>query len=131
MCERPLRLADYLDLNLHLVFRAHRRDNRRASLRVSLNSETSAVLPISASPLTCTVHPRPAAASAWASSSDWNAGSRSSSFKYACLARGDLFDRPHTSIHNVLSRTGGIRPPERRRSKAALSLSERGQPRTR
>jgi IS30 family transposase len=38
---------------------------------------------------------------------------------------GHLFDRPHTSIHNVLSRTGGIRPPERRRSKAALSLSER------
>jgi len=38
---------------------------------------------------------------------------------------GHLFDRPHTSIHNVLSRTGGIRPPERRRSKAALWLSER------
>jgi IS30 family transposase len=38
---------------------------------------------------------------------------------------GHLFDRPHTSIHNVLSSTGGIRPPERRRSKAALSLSER------
>jgi IS30 family transposase len=38
---------------------------------------------------------------------------------------GHLFDRPHTSIHNVLSRTGGIRPPERRRSEAALSLSER------
>jgi len=38
---------------------------------------------------------------------------------------GHLFDRPHASIHNVLSRTGGIRPPERRRSKAALSLSER------
>ncbi len=38
---------------------------------------------------------------------------------------GHLFDRPHTSIHNVLSRTGGIRPPERRRSKAALSLNER------
>ena len=31
----------------------------------------------------------------------------------------------HTSIHNVLSRTGGIRPPERHRSKTALSLSER------
>src|SRR3954454_6388350 len=38
---------------------------------------------------------------------------------------GHLFDRPHTSIHNVLSRTGGIRPPERRRSLASLSLSER------
>ena len=38
---------------------------------------------------------------------------------------GHRFDRPHTSIPNVLSRTGGIRPPERRRSKAALSVSER------
>ena len=38
---------------------------------------------------------------------------------------GHLFDRPHTSIHNVLSRTGGIRPPERRRPKVALSLRER------
>ena len=38
---------------------------------------------------------------------------------------GHLFDRPHTSIHNVLSKTGGIRPPDRRRSRAALSLSER------
>ena len=38
---------------------------------------------------------------------------------------GHLVDRPHTSIHNVLSRTGGIRPPERRRSKAALCVSER------
>ena len=38
---------------------------------------------------------------------------------------GHLFDRPHTSIHNVLSRPGGIQPPERRRSKATLSLSER------
>src|SRR3954447_26556286 len=24
---------------------------------------------------------------------------------------GHLFDRPHTSIQNILSRTGGIRPP--------------------
>ena len=38
---------------------------------------------------------------------------------------GHLFDRPHTSIQNVLSRTGGIRPPLRRRPKAALSLGER------
>src|SRR5437588_1267974 len=38
---------------------------------------------------------------------------------------GHLFDRPHTSIHNVLSRSGGIRPPERRRSLTALSLGER------
>jgi transposase-like protein len=38
---------------------------------------------------------------------------------------GQLFDRPHTSIHNILARTGGIRPPERCRSVAALSLGER------
>ena len=38
---------------------------------------------------------------------------------------GHLFDRPHTSIQGILSRTGGIRPPKRRRSLAALSLSER------
>jgi IS30 family transposase len=38
---------------------------------------------------------------------------------------GKLFDRPHTSIRNVLSRTGGIRPPERHRSALALSLAER------
>ena len=38
---------------------------------------------------------------------------------------GHLFDRPHTSIQNILSRTGGIRPPERRRSRSALSLAER------
>ena len=38
---------------------------------------------------------------------------------------GQLFDRPHTSIQNILARTGGIRPPQRCRSAAALSLSER------
>jgi len=38
---------------------------------------------------------------------------------------GQLFDRPHTSIQNVLSKTGGIRPPERRRSATALTLTER------
>jgi len=38
---------------------------------------------------------------------------------------GHLFDRPHTSIHNILSKTGGIRPPERRRSASALTLAER------
>ena len=38
---------------------------------------------------------------------------------------GHLFDRPHTSIQGILSRTGGIRPPDRRRSLAALSLGER------
>ena len=38
---------------------------------------------------------------------------------------GQLFDRPHTSIQNVLSKTGGIRPPERSRSSTALTLTER------
>jgi len=38
---------------------------------------------------------------------------------------GHLFDRRHTSIQGILSRTGGIRPPDRRRSLASLSLDER------
>ena len=36
-----------------------------------------------------------------------------------------LFDRGHTSVQGVLARTGGIRPPERTRSEAALTLAER------
>ena len=36
-----------------------------------------------------------------------------------------LFDRNHSSIATVLSRTGGIRPPERGRSRLALTLAER------
>ena len=36
-----------------------------------------------------------------------------------------LFDRHHPSIAGILSRTGGIRPPERKRSSKALTLSER------
>ena len=36
-----------------------------------------------------------------------------------------LFNRAHTSVQKVLSRTGGIRPPERHRSPAALTLAER------
>ena len=36
-----------------------------------------------------------------------------------------LFNRNHSSIAGVLSRTGGIRPPKRTRCKFALSLSER------
>jgi len=36
-----------------------------------------------------------------------------------------LFDRHHSAIQGILSRTGGIRPPERRRSRLALTLSER------
>ena len=38
---------------------------------------------------------------------------------------GKLFDRPHTSIHAILSATGGIRPRARRRSHLTLSLAER------
>jgi len=36
-----------------------------------------------------------------------------------------LFDRHHPSIQGVLARTGGIRPPKRRRSRLALTISER------
>jgi IS30 family transposase len=36
-----------------------------------------------------------------------------------------LFNRNHSSVAGVLSRTGGIRPPKRARSEIALSLSER------
>ena len=36
-----------------------------------------------------------------------------------------LFDRAHTSVRGVLAETGGIRPPERRRSAKALTLAER------
>jgi IS30 family transposase len=35
------------------------------------------------------------------------------------------FDRSHSSIQGILSRTGGIRPAPRRRSRVALTLSER------
>ncbi|MFB3105159.1 MAG: IS30 family transposase [Pseudomonadales bacterium] len=38
---------------------------------------------------------------------------------------GRLFDRGHGSIARILSRTGGIRPPKRTRSRRALSLAER------
>ena len=36
-----------------------------------------------------------------------------------------LFDRYHHSVRRILAETGGIRPPPRRRSRLALSLSER------
>ena len=36
-----------------------------------------------------------------------------------------LFDRNHGSIAGILARTGGIRPPQRRRSRRALRQSER------
>ena len=38
---------------------------------------------------------------------------------------GRLFDRPHSSIFKILMKTGGLRPPERRRSSLALTLAER------
>ncbi|NNF97232.1 MAG: IS30 family transposase [Halobacteria archaeon] len=36
-----------------------------------------------------------------------------------------LFNRHHTSVRGILAATGGIRPPERRRSRLALTLAER------
>ena len=36
-----------------------------------------------------------------------------------------LFDRNHPSIQGILARTGGIRPPKRRRSRLALTIAER------
>lgn len=41
----------------------------------------------------------------------------------ATIAR--LFDRGHSSVQRILRETGGIRPPERRRSRRALILPER------
>ncbi len=38
---------------------------------------------------------------------------------------GRAFDRGHSSIFGQLTRTGGIRPPTRKRSRLALTLSER------
>jgi IS30 family transposase len=38
---------------------------------------------------------------------------------------GKLFDRHHRSVRQILAETGGIRPPERRRSCLALTLAER------
>ena len=38
---------------------------------------------------------------------------------------GRLFDRGSSSIYPLLARTGGIRPPERKRSRLALTLAER------
>ena len=37
----------------------------------------------------------------------------------------ERFDRNHSSVAGILARRGGIRPPERKRSRHALSLSER------
>ena len=38
---------------------------------------------------------------------------------------GRLFDRPSSSIFNMLAPTGGIQPPLRQRSRLALTLAER------
>lgn len=38
---------------------------------------------------------------------------------------GRSFERDSSSIHPLISRTGGIRPPERKRSRLALTLPER------
>jgi len=40
-------------------------------------------------------------------------------------AIGRCFDRSSSSIYPLLSRTGGIRPPKRKRSKVSLTLAER------
>src|SRR5258708_22706324 len=48
----------------------------------------------------------------------WQAGEPMSSI-------GRRFDRESSSVFSVISPTGGIRPPDRRRGKRALSLSER------
>ncbi len=36
-----------------------------------------------------------------------------------------LFDRGHSSVQRILGETGGIRPPQRKRSRLALTMSER------
>src|SRR5208282_1218959 len=51
----------------------------------------------------------------------WNRWQRGESL--ANIAR--LFDRGHSSIQGIFSESGGIRPPQRVRSRLALSLSER------
>lgn len=40
-------------------------------------------------------------------------------------AIAELFDRNHSAIGGILSRTGGMSPPPRRRSASALELAER------
>ncbi len=51
----------------------------------------------------------------------WERWQRGESLK----AIGRVFDRPSSSIFGQLAPTGGIRPPPRRRSRLALTLSER------
>ncbi len=51
----------------------------------------------------------------------WDRWQRGESLK----SIGRVFDRGSSSIYSVLSRSGGIRPPDRNRSRLALTLSER------
>lgn len=51
----------------------------------------------------------------------WDRWSKGDSL--ATIAR--LFDREHSSVQGILQETGGIRPPRRKRSRLALTLSER------
>ncbi len=51
----------------------------------------------------------------------WNRWQKGDSTR--AIAR--LFDRGHSSVQRILGETGGIRPPQRRRSRLALTLSER------
>ena len=51
----------------------------------------------------------------------WDRWQRGESLK----SIGRAFDRPSSSIYGQLAPSGGIRPPPRRRSRLALSLSER------
>lgn len=51
----------------------------------------------------------------------WDRWQRGESMSY--IGRG--FERDSSSIYPLLSRTGGIRPPERRRSRLSLTLVER------
>ncbi len=44
---------------------------------------------------------------------------------YSLKSIGRLFERSSSSIHPLLARTGGIRPPQRKRSSTSLTLSER------
>jgi hypothetical protein len=51
----------------------------------------------------------------------WTRWQRGESLK----AIGRVFDRPSSSIYGQLAVSGGIRPPARRRSRLALTLTER------
>ncbi len=51
----------------------------------------------------------------------WNRWQRGESL----TSIGRLFDRPSSSIFNMLAPTGGIRPTPRKRSRLALTQSER------